>query len=353
MDDIKLYQVATIGIAEEDGGIASATVSSGTKSKNDKTTADDALEIEISAVLALSSLKQLIRYIKPRQRYHYLCLDSANAIFSPDRSKLQWLINDGIPIYRDGYINLCRPLENIVMMRLGRMSWSSMDTSNMNIIANDRIGVGFDEFVSQCALVPAGPKLHFIQYDKDVSQTGNTLTTTSFFENRGWFRFRKPFAKLDTLTLNLWNLSNMSNIIIPDIYVSLPAIQAFYVIPGPRSPYVYPIKLAAADLYTLPIVYAMRGNATNYLYSLTMQGELLQFNGFTTNDPVADAALIAAYNSIHTITEFSIGARLPWLISPIDISGASLIIGQEVPITITFIYKPRMIAALELITEEL
>jgi hypothetical protein len=368
--DIKLYQVETIGTTSEDSGIVSATVSGGTKKNDTHVITTNAIEMEVAAVMSLLSLKQLMRYIKPKQSHHYLCLDTYNGIFSPDRTQIQWLINDGDPVVRPNYINLSRPLQNIIMMRLGRMSWSSMDVTNTNILNNNKtgIGVGFDEFASQSALIPAGPKIHFIQiisaactalgpgirYDYDTLSVGNTITTSSFFENRGWFRFRKHFTKLDTLTMNLWNLFDMTKIIIPDVYLTLPAIQ-WYDHLQVGSPTPFPINMTSGNLQMLPIVYAVVDGAPNYNYPLTLLGEQFLYGGFTTNDPIADAELIAEYNTVHPF-EFAnpiLGNPFPVILPPINIASAHLVFNTNQPITITFLYKPRMIATLELITEDI
>jgi hypothetical protein len=405
--DIKLYQVETIGVAEEDGGIVSATVTGGTTTTlpspvsainppttitedatedttydfigiDDTSVKEVVIDVELAAIMALSTLQQTIRYIRPKQHYHYLYLDTNNGIFSPDRSQIKWLINDGDPIYQPNYINLTRPLRNIIMMRLGRTAWSSMDKTNTNILSNNRIGLGFSEFASQCIILPTGPRLHFVQiisaactalgpgihYDYESVSSGNTISTSSFFENRGWFRFRKHFTKLDTLTLNLWNLSDMSQIIIPDSYVSLPAIQTFKS-PSPVPIWAYEdpwpdnyIIIYYWDLFIMPIIYAIRQGRPDYNLPVTVLGEQFIYSGFTTDDPLADAELIAAYNTTHTLLFgvphiLTIPIDFPPIFPPINIDSAHLNIDTYAPITITFLYKPRMITTLELITEDI
>lgn len=341
---------------------------------SDEDSDEEVSNLEVNALLLLQSTATLINKIKPKQSYHYLCLDSYNAVFSPDRSKIEWLINDGNPVLQHSYINLCRSLKNIVAMRLGRISWSSMDVNNTNILngippifysplegytLGEHIGIGFSEFVSQSMIFPSGPRMHFIQYNCDDMRTGNTITTSGFYENRGWFRFRKPFTKLDTLTASIYNMKDMTNIIIPDVYLSIPAVQwiDIYFINPVRS-----LINIGPLFYMIPATYPYYFNRPAYSHPLSVYGELFQFSGFTTNDPIADAALIARYNSIHTIPEFFdislymipvVDFGYPLLYPPVDISGASLNPMQQVPITITFLYKPRMIAALELITEDI
>lgn len=353
--DIHQYLFNTIGNNDEDNTIKPFRYGK----TDDSSKTNESNEITIKSLLMLESLNSLMRYIKPKQSYQYLLLDSANAIFSPDRSTMQWLINDGDPIARPNYINLSRSLKNIVAMRLGRVSWSSMDQPNTNIITNNHIGFGFSEFASQSLIMPSGPRLHFVQYNYDLMKTGNTITTSSFFENRGMFRFREKFTKLDTLTLSLWNLLDVSSIIIPDYYITINAIQYFkttYVSGG-----LSPSLIDTTQFYTLPIIYAILNGIAEYKYPLSVMGEKFQFSGFTTNNPFVNGALIASYNSIHPISQFFptylefVSFPLtgnPLIYSPIDISSAVLGINQGVPITITFLYKPRMVAALELITED-
>jgi hypothetical protein len=351
--DTRRYIIDNIGINDEDNNILpwnSNQIIAGKVNDeiNDEANNADEIDVEVSSLLMLNSIDDIMRNIRPKQTYQYLMLDSANAVFSPDRSTMQWLINDGNPIARSNYINLSRPLKNIIAMRLGRVSWSSMDQTNTNILTNNHIGLGFSEFASQSLIFPSGPRLHFIQYDYDLIHTGNTITTSSFFENRGWFRFRKPFTKLDTLTLSVWNLGNVTPIIMPDYYVSINAMQVCYAFTfeGPNLFYI-----VTNDLHLFPIIYPTFHGLPDYTQPLSVLGEQFQYSGFTTNDPVADAVVIAQYNSQHTITFTQVNSVYV-IDTPINLVGTHLNIFQRVPITITFLYKPRMIAALELLIED-
>jgi hypothetical protein len=261
-------------------------------------------------------------------------------------------------------------------MRLGRITWTNMDLINSTILngtpdlsrfpttlykLQNHIGVGFNEFVSQSIICPSGPRIHFVQYNYDVARSGNCITTSGFFENRGWFRFRKPFTKLDTLTASIYDLSTCNTMIIPDTYVVIDAIQYFQ-IPDLKGVYYnmimdLPNIVKTTGLMQIPLLYAYTFGKVNYSSPIYGFGIEYKYSNFTTNDPVADAALIANYNSIHTvipgpIKNFS-NYGPPTLLSPIDISSASLNIGQGVIITITFLFKPNMVAALELITEDI
>ena len=78
-------------------------------------------------------------------------------------------------------------------------------------------------------------------------------------------------------------------------------------------------------------------------------------SGFTTPDPIADAALIASYNGIKTLTKLQDNL----FAHPIDISGSSIVEPEPdpesepvlfgTPINITFLYNPRLTTALELV----
>lgn len=361
--DMHLYNTSTIG--------------TNTETDVDKTnTHIDTIEVEVNSLLLMESLSKICKYIKPKQSYHYIYLDSNNAIFSPDRSTMQWLINDGDPVYRPHYCNLTRQLRNIVAMRLGRITWTNMNIENSMILNGDpnpgqfianvyqlqhHIGIGFREFVSQSIICPSGPRIHFVQYNYNESRSGSYITTSGFFENRGWFRFRKPFTKLDTLTMSVYDLSTCNLMILPDTYVTINTIQYFQV-PDIKGIYYNIIKdppslLRTIGLMQIPFVYAYTFGSPNYTAPLYSFNAEYKYDNFTTNNPVADAALIARYNSIHKAIPGPITVPYitnpPTLLSPIDISSASLNIGQGVPITITFLFKPNMVAALELITEDI
>lgn len=283
-----------------------------------------------------------------REKYNYLFLDSANCYEIPsDRDSFTWLINDKIPIYQKGYINLSSIMRNIKMLRIGRLTVAHVLLSQYSTFNTARIGIGFKEFESQAIVLPNAVRVHHIVNKlSDDLNIGNTIVLSAFNGNRGWFRFQKKFLTLDHLTLNMWDLQTSLKLTIPDTYATVSALQyKGNITPIGGVTIVNPIIIA--DHYMIPV----QDLSSSFTGISTFDGftvEILNFSGFTTDDPIADAALIASYNSDHTLTR----QWAPYFYPPVDISSANLVNGSTTPVTITFIYKPRFTGTLEIVSED-
>jgi hypothetical protein len=81
------------------------------------------------------------------------------------------------------------------------------------------------------------------------------------------------------------------------------------------------------------------------LYLSDLVPEQVLLSGYTTLDPVGEADLIAAYNSVHTLSYVGdIFYYPPSTLGTMDFNWPT--------ITITLLYKPRMLCTLELISED-
>lgn len=317
---------------------------------------------QISKFLGCKSASDLSKKmnIASGLKYNYVLIDSNNAEISSDRTKLKWLLNDKGIILSVGYINLHSILRNIRAMRLGRAQFADLDITNLNYIrSKDRIAFGFEELVSQCFLHPNGFRFQFSQFLPDDKPSlaydstnpymyGPTVTLSPFTENHGWFDL-KPITKLDSLTLRMMDLRNKQFMTILDGYGSTPGIQHIGVIVVNGVPYTNPITIAGVG-----IAPADPYSATGVL----LPSGTYDLSGFTTDNPVVDAALITSYNQRHTLTFLDneyVG--YPEMVSnsyynpPIDVSGGTYV-AISIPITITYIYKPRLTVALEILSED-
>lgn len=278
------------------------------------------------------------RAMTSKLKYKYLMLDSNNAYAAESTtSKFTWLLNDKVPTLSTGYINISNPLHNIVKARLGRMTFNNMSQSFIDDVNNrNRYGFGFNEFVSQAMVNPLNTKFQFIEFLPEYDATRSFHATLSpFNENRGWFRFREKFNILDKLTLTITNL-------ITDEVVSLP----------PSTP------LTITGIQTFNTITVTVG-ATTYTNILVIEDLLppgpVVISGFTTDDPVTDAALIAAYNTTQTLLLPDVATYPTYYYSPIDISSATFTGGTaEVPVSIlcTVLPDPRFVGVLELLCDE-
>jgi hypothetical protein len=86
---------------------------------------------------------------------------------------------------------------------------------------------------------------------------------------------------------------------------------------------------------------AITNGLTDYLYT----NEIVNISGFTTLDPVGEAAIIAAYNGPHTLVHWGETYYDP----PAPVGATAF---GSVVITITFRWKPRFTGVIELISED-
>lgn len=303
---------------------------------DDKEKSEVSLEVEALLGFLNKDPYQLSKELAPHAhtRYNYLLLDTDNCYSVSDtRDKFMWLINDKIPVYQKGYINLHAPLKNIKMARLGRVSFTHMFIDDtISVTSGRRISFGFDEFTSQALIAPDGTRFQFLANlrPSDVPLGSNSVLSC-FDQNRGWFRFRERFRILDKLSLGIRDLfaSIPRNILIPDTYATFTGVQQYGIV----------TTVNEVDI-TNPLVVP---SADYFLSNLVPEQVVL--SGYTTLDPVGEAALIAAYNSVHTLTYVGLGYfQPPSPLGTMDFDWPT--------ITITLVYKPRMLCVLELISED-
>ena len=377
--DLHEYQTNVIGIADEDGQlnkyaelntstglVSSASSMSSIPSASSMSSASfittpsisSAIELEVDFLLKSTTdvydfSKELVP--KSKMRYNYVLLDTFNCYeINDSRNTFTWLINDGSPIYQSGYINLHSKLRNIKMMRLGWASFSHVDLTTYTTLTTKRLGFSFNEFLSQALIMPSGIKFHFVQFmtGDPYNRVGSNITTSSFFENRGWFRFRERFMGLDKLTLSVYDLLAGSKVQLLDEFASFTGRQninySITYLPYSALPIRDPVEITSP---LVPLAYNHNADSkVDYLAAINVL-EPLSFSGFTTPDPVTDAALISAYNATHSLQKKGGGAIYGPPVSYIDLN-ASTIVDPYVDVTISLIYKPRLNVVLELISED-
>lgn len=150
-----------------------------------------------------------------QNKINYMLLDTDNALFDSS-NRPYWLINDGIPTDKPEYINI-DGMKNIYKAKLGRMSFTNVNEADYKFLISKQIAVGFPELYSQ-SIIANDMKFHFVQqFDRGDPYAfhANNISITSFYKNRGIFRFREKFHKLDKLTLKMFNLSTGNEFILP------------------------------------------------------------------------------------------------------------------------------------------
>lgn len=345
------YQIKTLGTNAEDDQLIERRVDDQEYSAS----IADELEVKIRVALEMSDPYTMAKEIAPsaRLKYNYLHIDSDNAYStSANRDSFTWLINDKNVVQQIGYINLHSVLRNIRMARIGRMNYSGFDpTDVLDLVQQQyRFAYDFEEFTSQAVLAQNGVRFQFLQFFPPFYfPFGPNVTMSPFNMNRGWFRFREKIKYLDKLTLSTWFFDVIGvspyRLIVPDTYYSFSATQLYT--GGAGNTLIIPDYIRS-----LPFRYATNSQTglPNYATGAG-ESEILLFSGFTTDDPITDAALIANYNSQHKITRTT---GFPNFNPPVNINGGTYFgpLPQSIPITITLIYKPRFNGVLELVSED-
>lgn len=242
--------------------------------------------------------------VMPKIKTHYIQLDSNNRLGAPKNdvdNRLEWIINYGLPIWEKGYINVPAPIRNIVAVEMGCVSFNdrrvvadagyeSVANSLLPIsneadwINNQRISLLIEELSTQAYIAAAGNKYHFIAKRKEIPDNELPTSFTSYNRgfptfitypfNKGRYSFYKPIMQLDRITLRLF---------------------------GPDKPIVMDKEI----YYTADVLYDNGDFMDPDRYSVILVfGEDVYINyneievsGFTTDDPVTDAATILAVNT--------------------------------------------------------
>lgn len=256
VNDMHEYHKSIIGTIEEDDQLKDSISSNRIFASY--------IQKKIISVLGIDDSFTLSREINPlsKIKYNYVMFDSDNYYsISDDRTYLTWNLNDGNPTYQKGYINLHSKLRNIKMMRLGRISYNYMYPTLYNfIMAGGRVAVQIKELNAQAILSPYGVPFHFLQYVKPSEihyngSMGNCVTLTSFGQNRGWFRFRDNFQRLDSITLSLWNLFGPSRFVLDATPLVINGVQmngSF--IPVGTVLYHNYVQFSVADAYLINVI---------------------------------------------------------------------------------------------------
>jgi len=378
-EGLKEYQKTQIGTTEEDNVLNPFKFNTRSNHQNNTLTTQDSDDLKISALevklflqLGVDALFNLSRDLNPtsKEYYSYILIDTFNVDSElSTNSRFVWRINDGPPIYQKGIINLPHKLYPIKRMRIGRLTFANIHQTEFVKIyhsQSNRIATTIHNFSSQSIIAQNGLKFHFqSKHVLDLTYRGNTLTITPFFSNRGWFNFYKPHRNTDILDMSFTDIfTPLSPIIIHDTPASITGVQTFgvstalpdnsfttnYIRLDNDAERMIEKQYPASSLNELP--------DPEYIANGTQQ---VIISGFTTNDPVADAAVIAAYNGTHILnregaiddaySQRTNSTLTGYWTPPVDVSGVSLNVGQEIPITITWINLPRLTGVLELISE--
>lgn len=337
-----------------------------------------AIELEtifnIEAMSNINLVKEIVPY--NNLKYNYLLLDTNNIYEVNDsRTTFKWLINDGPAQRRTGYINLHSKMANIKMARLSQCVFSHMNDNEIDIFRSQRrISFSFAELSAQSLIAPNGSKFQFMANRvRNNFLTGPSFILSTFEQNHGWFRFRSTISTLDYLTLTIWDYFNSvpQEIALPDVYLSFPAELVLNESIDDGAYFTF----TAYNYISVPdfkkYMFLPKEQKTPPLDGLgrpiymTLDSYLI--SGFTSNDPVGDAAVISQYNSVHYLRyngergiyyQFDYNPANPYgndgiFVSPIDLDTVVVDLAgiDSMQLTLTLIYKPRFTAVLELLSD--
>ena len=345
-ENLREQQIAMLGKTEEEFQLTPV------KHSADLASVSEVAKLEAMFLLEVSDVYDLSKAIAPKSKlkYNYLMLDSDNCFdINGARDKFTWLLQEEHTNLQTGYINLHAKLRNVVMARLGRVTFAHMHEDFTNAVINrNRFGFGFEEFTSQALITPYGTKFQFIEFMSESDRNyGTTCVLSAFNANRGWFRFREPFKMLDKLTLTITNLNTSTKITVPDTAYSFSALNYSNRYNGINSP----VYISGGDT-KIPINYYMSEFGVEYDNPISTQNPYL-ISGYSSGNPVVDAT----WNGTRNLTFSGLDPVLynpPDWFNPIGTTvGPFVGVGPyiEIPFTVTLMYLPRFTGVLELISD--
>lgn len=336
---------------------------------------NEALTLEVAEFFTYKKddLFALSKCVNPasKEYYSYIMFDSFNKRTDlSTETRFVWELNDsGLAVERTGVINLPHKLNNIIRMRLGRVSVNNIDYDEFSKIFNtetNRFAFYFENFKSQSLISPDGNNFHFLAKNDTRLRRGNCFTLSTFDENRGWFRFHKPHRNTDELILNMYDIfTPTAPIAVGTVPVSIDATATVGVtIDSSWDPaftkFYNPVIVSAtpADLYNMmtTVFFAPGDTQTENVDGPSSSNPVTYtISGFTTADPVADAAFIAAYNTSNWTAVLE-GDHLYFeppvdpntAVPPLTLGGGKG--GSYIPITITWNVSPRLLGVLEVVS---
>jgi hypothetical protein len=320
--DMREYIINNIGVSEETGikkvdtqtnTDSDSNINSNSNTNTQTNTDINLIQAEVNSILLLKEKNSILNLFNPvaRHKSKFIVLDSIN---QDDMFNGSGLISWDISSTRNftiGTVNTSLELKNIIGMRMmpPRLPYSNQ-LYYMNQL-NQRWTILIQELQAQAYIGPDGRKFHFMMTlgsPGDNSPSGNfqywDFQIHNF--NKGYFWFRKPFTNLIRMTLSFgcpWYQFKIKNNKAVGITSTV----------GGNLFITFPNQTPTFDNSNLPLMYAP-----------------FTLSGFTTTDPVTDAATIAYVNS-HTFTSVEVTIT-PYTIQLLTVStvGLSLIPGLSI-----------------------
>jgi hypothetical protein len=231
----------------------------------------DARVESMFGILFEKCVLKMQKLLNPQQNYvhSYVVLDSENCIEVVNNDSfvtanyLSWYYSYSNN-YLKGAVSSTGDIGNIVGIRIASVYITSKRIPSVTVF-NSTLTFAFEEFSAQSYITCDGRKFHFNLIQSPLNYD-NLIVDVDYY----WFS--KPIVKLDTLTISLGNPTRLLELSVGRTLVSDLRTQMS--------------SVGALTQFTLAYL-AFQGY---------VNGDIIKILGFTTSDPIADAAVIANMN---------------------------------------------------------
>ncbi len=280
-------------------------------------TSEEVIELDVSvrALFNKLTIQDIVKELNPLANYvrTYVVLDAENCLENIGNNTLvtpyyiSWYYSYSNN-YQRGAISSFGDVGKIVGLRIITlyMPTRSADYYGGGTIIDSTLSIAFEEFSAQSIISQSGRKFHFtlVQVPVDFD---------NFVPINEYYWFKKPITQLDKLTISLGNPDR----IIP-IYIGRMLVSNLR------------IDFQAGNPSSFKLTY--QG------FAVYQTGDRIFITGFSTSDPVGDAAVIAAINNPAGLICTKIA---PDEISiPVDSTGIAVY--PVSPAYTCYIYNPRI-----------
>ena len=217
--DLKEYQKAAIGSADQDPGVYGGPTESDVqlmKSKSTITTTSIDNSLILNDFLGINDLNEFKMLFNPESMYvhYYVVLDSdyrdTTSEIPTNITKFTWQY---APTHftGTGFCNSVGVIRDIIGMRMYQPRVPYLAAMNTDA---KRVSVLIEEFAAQSFIAETGRRFHFLLRPNFITgQTDIELTTEDF--NDGIYNFRKPITKVDSFTLSFGDPLNVLSFTTP------------------------------------------------------------------------------------------------------------------------------------------
>lgn len=271
----------------------------------------------VTTIFGTSDTKKLQLLVNPKSLYktEYIVLDSANRDFVPTQPTImKWRYSSDAQ-YSQGVVTTVDKLRDIVGMRIQTISTRN---TYRYLFSQPLYTLQIQEFAAQSFIAHDNWRFHFAFRPTYDTRQGTDVISSLYSVlkplNDGYFWFEKPITEVNSFTITLSN--PLTPIIMPITNVVVPS-SAFSV----SNPVII-------DISTHPEIPVGT-------FSYFAVGDLVRIVGFSTADPIGDAAVIAQINDVngHLITATS-GAAGTSITIAVDTSSITPLTDNSNPTTI-------------------